>query len=436
MNIQEARAYIQEIQVGAKIKPGLETIGILLKYLGNPQNKLRFIHVAGTNGKGSTATFISSVLAESGLKVGRYVSPAVFSENEKVQWMQSGKNHYITDEEFADSITEIRNVINEMETCGTVIPTEFEIETAVAFLNFVKWDCDIVVLEVGMGGRLDATNIIKNVTCSVITPIAMDHMKFLGDTIEEIALEKAGIIKENVPVVTEQKEENAKKCVIKKAKEKHADIRIMKKNSLHIKEVSLKGSIFSYDKYENLCISMTGMYQVENACLAIECMECLKKTFHITEEMIRSGLKKASWRGRFEILSQEPVLVVDGAHNPAGMARFCESVQNCFPNYKKIGIMGVFADKDYKEMCRLVSEVFEKIYTITPSSERGLSGEKLKDELMGYGVCAECCRSMEEALLRAKSDVKTEVGKKDKGVFVFGSLSLLENLYQVFSDVY
>ena len=204
MNYKETRQYIQAVQTGAAIQPGLETISLLLSKIGNPQDACSFIHLAGTNGKGSTGTFITNVLAQSGRKIGRYFSPALFSKNETIQWNQGEKTHYITEEEYEAGYVRIGEAIREMKEKGQPVPTDFEIETALAFLAFSEWKCDLVVLETGMGGTLDATNVVKNVKMNVVTTIAMDHQKFLGDMIEEIAVQKAGIITNAAPVVTVQ----------------------------------------------------------------------------------------------------------------------------------------------------------------------------------------------------------------------------------------
>lgn len=426
MDYTESIQYIKSIQSGAAIRPGLETIRNLLGLLGNPQDKLSFIHIAGTNGKGSTAAFISSVLAESGYRVGRYVSPAVFSDGEKIQWMQGDKIHYITETEFAEVITGMRQAVDTMREQGKTVPTEFEVETAAAFLAFVEWNCDIVVLEAGMGGRLDATNVIANVLCAVITPVAMDHMKFLGNTIEEIAVEKAGIIKKGVPVVTFQKRASAENCILEKAKEKEAQVTCVDPEGITRLQTDREGSTFWYGAYGEIRISMPGVYQVENAVLALACLECLANTFDITEEQVRKGMERACWHGRFETVHKSPLVIVDGAHNPDGLKRFLESIHLYYDRFEKTAVMGVFADKDYEAMCREIRGAFQKIYTVTPPSDRGLPAQTLALELEKWGQRAEACSSIEQAVRKA-------VGDEHTAVFVFGSLSLLKEVYGCFS---
>ncbi len=467
MNYREATEYVKQIQVGAKIKPGLEVTGKLMQLLGDPQAGLSFVHVAGTNGKGSTAAFISSIVAAAGWKVGRFVSPAVFRERESIQYERGGETVYISEEEMAAHLTAIRAAIEQMARRGDGIPTEFEIETAAAFLAFADWKCDLVVLETGMGGRLDATNIITTTACAVITPVAMDHMKFLGQTIGQIACEKAGIIKERVPVVMCQHDRAAADCIVRTCRERACEWSGVVPENIHIRESTLSGTRFDYKQYRDLRISVPGLYQVENACLAIECVEMLcasvgdslfagdslpaedslsAERFSLTEDMIRRGLAAARWRGRFEVISEEPCVVVDGAHNPDGMKSFLNSVHAYFEEKEKIAVMGVFADKDYREMAYLIGHTFSRIFTVTPPSERALVAEELADAL---NVCGQhraggtdgedewedgagneeremnrafACGTLAEAFDLAKQH-------RDAVIFVFGSLSLLKGAY-------
>lgn len=425
MDYKQAKAYIQGIQSGAKIKPGLEVTAELLKRLGDPQDQLRFVHIAGTNGKGSTASFISFILAGAGYKVGRYISPAVCSDLETIQWMQDGKTVYITEKEMADILTEVIGAVEEMRETGWGTPTEFEIETAAAFLAFVRWDTGIVVLETGMGGRHDSTNVVKTVDCTVITPVAMDHMKFLGNTLEEIAREKAGIIKKHVPVVSHQKDGRAEKILSDVCVEKETELHVVDKEKIQIKRTSLEGSVFEYGKYGEMGIGLPGLHQVENACLALECIGMLKKKYPVSIEQIQKGLVAAVWPGRFEVIRKQPFVIVDGAHNVDGMKCFLESVHMYVEAYKKIGIMGVFADKEHKEMAALLTGIFDKIYTVTPGSERGLPAKELAKELAACQIQAVVCQSMKEAAQYAIQDSSDG----DCAIFIFGSLSLIKEAY-------
>lgn len=416
MIYREAKEYVRQIQTGSKIKPGLEVTRKLMQLLGNPQAGLSFVHIAGTNGKGSTGAFISSIFASAGRKVGRFVSPAVFSERESIQYQQGNETVCITEEEMAEHITKIRVAIEEMQRHGEGIPTEFEIETAVAFLAFASWECDLVVLETGMGGRLDATNIITTAACAVITPISIDHMKYLGDTIEQIAYEKAGIIKERMPVVMCQHDEAAADCLIRACGERSSEWKAVSSEKIRIRESTLTGTCFDYKKYRKVRIQMPGLYQVENACLAIECVERMGDS--VTEEQIRHGLEHAVWRGRFEVIQEDPYVVADGAHNPDGMKYFLQSVNTYFEREEKVAVMGVFSDKDYTAMIRLFGDTFSKIYTVSPPSERALPAEVLARTIEGeIGQAAVPCVSLSEAMERARE-------QEGAPIFVFGSLSL------------
>lgn len=434
MDYWQAKEYIESIPTTAKIRPGLDTTKRLLELLGDPQEKLQFIHIAGTNGKGSTASFISTALAYAGYKVGRYVSPAVFEEREKIRWMQGEKIVYISEEEFADIISKVQAAIHIMQEAGEILPTEFEIETAASFLAFAAWDCDVVVLETGMGGRLDSTNVVKNVVCSVITPVAMDHMRFLGDTLEKIAMEKAGIIKEKVPVVVYQTEQVVKECLQRTCGLKNSTMTEVCLEQICIRETDPEGSLFDYGSWQGIRITLAGTFQVENACLALECIGQLRGKYDISPQQLRRGFEHTVWQGRFEKISRDPVVVADGAHNPAAMYSFRESVLSYYKNNKKIGIMGVFADKDYEKMTELAEGIFEKVYTITPPSRRGLSAEILADALERRGVETEPCGSMKEALGRAlegSEKENTRESQSARAVFIFGSLSILKEAYQL-----
>lgn len=433
MDYWQAKEYIQSISTGAKIRPGLDTTKRLLELLGDPQEKLQFIHIAGTNGKGSTASFISTALAYAGYKVGRYVSPAVFEEREKIRWMQGEKVVHISEEEFADIISNVQAAIHIMQEASEILPTEFEIETAAAFLAFAAWDCDVVVLETGMGGRLDSTNVVENVVCSVITPVAMDHMKFLGNTLEKITMEKAGIIKEQVPVVVCQKEQAVKECLQRTCGKKNTTMTEVCLDQICIRETDSEGSLFDYGPWLGIRIALAGTFQVENACLALECIGQLKGRYDISPQQLRQGFEHTLWQGRFEKISRDPVVVADGAHNPAAMYSFRKSVLSYYKKKKKIGIMGVFADKDFEKMAELAEGIFEKVYTITPPSRRGLSAEILAEALERRGVSAEPCDSIKEALGRAFKGDGRDNGESEaaKAVFVFGSLSILKEAYQL-----
>lgn len=437
MTYTEAMEYIWQIQTGAAIKPGLEVTGKLMQYFDNPQDRLSFIHIAGTNGKGSTAAFISAIYAGQGLKVGRFVTPALFSRREQIQYAKGSETVYITEEEMAGYITRIRRAIDRMRSRGDGTPTVFEIETAAAFLAFADWNCDLVVLEAGMGGRADATNIIRTPECAVITPVALDHMKFLGNSIAEIAREKAGIIKDRAPVASARQDGGAEEVLQQACREKGCRLQTVSTEDICIRESSPSGTRFDYKQYKNLNLSLRGVFQVENACLAVECAEAVRKRFPCSEEDIRRGLANAVWRGRFDMLCADPVVVADGAHNPAGLNRFLESVNAYYKTERKIAVMGVFADKDYAKMAEAVADAFDRIYTVSPPSERGLPADMLAEQFRLLKTTSgeagpetvSACASLEEAVGIALKDCRAP----EKAVlFIFGSLSLVKGAYDIF----
>ncbi len=268
MDYEQAMAYIKNYK-SAGISLGLERMRELCSRLDYPQQKLSFIHIAGTNGKGSTAAYISSILGVNGYLTGRYVSPVVFQYEECIQFEDSRGITFIDRQLLAEAVTETAAAVVDMEREGKELPTIFEFETAISFVAFVKRGCQIVVLEAGLGGREDATNVIGNVVASVITPVGRDHMKMLGDTVEEIAREKAGIIREGVPVISFQKEKAAAQVIASVCEQKRAPLISVCAPDIKLLRSDLQGSLFSYQG-EHFRTQMTGVYQIENACLAIE----------------------------------------------------------------------------------------------------------------------------------------------------------------------
>lgn len=393
MNYTEAREYVNKAS-GYGIVPGLDNISRLCALLGDPQDDLDIIHIAGTNGKGSTGAFIEAILSDAGFKVGRFASPAVFEYKE--QWTSEGKS--ISGEKYAEYISKIKNITDNEPDFH---PTVFEIETALAFLFFRDNGGDIALIEAGMGGREDATNVIKSSLVSVITPIALDHAKFLGNTIEKIAEAKSGIIKENSAVVTAAQSEEAMTPIRREAAKNHA--------ALYISE--------SGTDYE---ISLKGAYQKENAALAAEVCRHING---VTEQNIVNGLKNAVWHGRFETICSDPELVIDGAHNPHAAGALMKSVDAYFKGRKIIYITGVFADKDYEKIAAITAPRADKIYTITPDNPRGLSNAVYAETIAKFNPNVEAV-TLDEALIQC-------IGlraQKDTVIIAFGSLSFLADL--------
>ncbi len=434
MDYQEAKRYLAQRE-GAGIQLGLSRMRYLLKQLGNPQDKLTFVHVAGTNGKGSVSAYISSVLAVSGYRVGRYVSPAVFCEEEIIQYEDEQGVHMMEESLYAKMVTEVADILGQMKKEGRaqMLPTRFEVETAMAFMSFLSWNCDVVVLEAGLGGVDDATNVIDRVLLSVITPIAMDHMAVLGNTMEEIAKKKAGIIRPKVPVVTMQKDSAALDVIVQTAKEKGAACHIVSQSDYKIVSAGLLGNTFQYLNTQTdgdggvlYQTQMAGLYQVENASLAIEvCHRLSLSDFHISLSDIQKGIQRAKWRGRFEIFSENPCVILDGAHNPAGAGALLTALETLLPENTTIhGVMGVYRDKDYKAMVQILAPVFQDVVTITPRGKRGLDGEILARIWRENG----CQRAdARESVAQAVQTVKKRCRQGEVIVF-FGSLSFMSEI--------
>ncbi|MBE5940175.1 MAG: bifunctional folylpolyglutamate synthase/dihydrofolate synthase [Lachnospiraceae bacterium] len=429
MNFCEAKNYFEQLNKFGSVL-GLDNIKELLKRLDNPQDSLKVIHVAGTNGKGSTIAFIESILIEAGYKVGVYTSPVVFDYLEKIRI--SGK--YISEEDFAEEAELIKERNESMVRDGYCNPTIFESETAMAFHYFERMCCDIVIIETGMGGATDATNVCQKVVCSVITSVSLDHTAFLGESIEEIATVKAGIIKEECPVTVMNQDEKILDVFRKQSRSKNAVLTITGKPD--IKEMSADKTIFDYissggNEYKDIEIHMLGSYQPDNAVLAIEAVEiALNKIYgQLSSEVIKKGLSKALWRGRFEKVSDEPLIFIDGAHNPGASLRLKESVDIYFKDYRKIYIMGVLGDKDYKTIIERLLPEAAMVYTITPHNMRGLDGNILAENISKVNESVEYVEEYKEALSMAKEKYYSFEKSGNKAVILaFGSLSYLNEL--------
>lgn len=410
---------------------GLETITDLLKRLGNPERDLTFIHIAGTNGKGSVGAYISSVLTKAGYLVGRYVSPTIFEYCERIQIQTGHTISYISEQSVGEKTEQIQKAVWAMEMENQPLPTAFEIETAMAFLEFKEQKCDYVVLEVGLGGIEDATNVIQNVVLSVLTSISRDHMHVLGNTIEEITEKKAGIIKPMVDVVcydySEYEEGRAIQKVIDETcwRQKSNCVKV-DFGKLKDVEYSLDKTVFTYDgvMYET---SLLGENQPKNAALAIEAAECLRrKGLAITTEAVIAGVKETEWKGRFSVVSREPLVIVDGAHNEDAAKSLAKSLKLYFGDKKVTFLVGVFKDKEYEKILRITSPYAKKVYAIeTEGNRRALpSGELAR-------VAAKYVEEVVDA--KTVSNGLSMAMKEDDVIVAFGSLSFLEKVYWFFA---
>ena len=427
MTYQEAREFIDRSnQYGSKL--GLTTITELLRRLGNPQDNLKIIHVAGTNGKGSTTAFISSILASEGYRVGRYISPAVFTYCERVQISYKENDEivteYITEQGVAETIQTIKPICEAMLKEGLEHPTSFEIETAMGILYLSQQQVDYAVIEVGLGGRLDATNVFEHPLCCVITSISMDHMQYLGETLAMIATEKAGIIKSGATVVTINSNPEILKVLETVCKQKESSLTIVSKDRVAAVRYSPEQTDFTYQQQE-YSIKLLGDFQISNAILAIQAMKELNNLGHrISKEAIIMGLSKAKWSGRFEILATEPYFLIDGAHNEDAAEQLKKALQVYFPKRRLIFIMGVLADKDYERILQITAPLAQIIYTITPDNYRALASTQLAIEAKKY-----CLGDVVDAGTTAAAITYAyQEATKDDVILAFGSLSYLSEI--------
>ncbi|MBR6513582.1 MAG: bifunctional folylpolyglutamate synthase/dihydrofolate synthase [Clostridia bacterium] len=409
MTYNEAIEYIHSIcWLGSR--PGLERITELCNKMDNIQDKMKFIHIAGTNGKGSTSSMLTNILVNAGYRVGTFTSPFVYRFNERMA--VNGKP--ISDDDLAHIIEVIKPLADSMDDP----PTEFELITAAGFLYFYEQKCDIVVLECGMGGRLDSTNIIKKPLLSVITGIALDHTAFLGDTVEKIAKEKAGIIKEGCPVIYGSMPESCAKII----EDTSSLARPCDYSRLRDVSLSLNGAFFYVTGYRKpFKLKLVGGYQPRNAMLAISCAEMLS----IDREAIHKGICETTWPARFEVLSSEPTVIYDGGHNPQGVDAAVSTVQELFEG--KINILsGVMADKDYDYIASRIALIADKVYCVTPDNSRSLPADKYAEAFEKQGVTAYAFESMDKAMEKAYSDSK----KENRPLLGLGSLYM----YKEFVD--
>lgn len=417
MNYAKARVYLDEVSKYGSVL-GLENMRELLGRLGNPQDDLKFIHISGTNGKGSVLAYLSTILSGGGYRTGRYISPTLFSYRERIQVDEQK----IEKESLAHHVTAIAKAIEEMKAENAGNPTAFEVETALAFLYFKEKDCDIVVLETGLGGALDATNIIKTTVMEVIAPISMDHMEFLGDTLEKIAMQKAGIIKPHTAVVSASQEPDAKKVLNHVCKENQCSMYMVDPAQITDVLYDVEEQQFSYKNWKNVKITLAGSYQILNAALALEGVEELRRLgYHLTDEQVRQGLYRAVWRGRFTLLSKNPAVIIDGAHNPGAAKELKHSLDLYFKGKDLYYIFGVFQDKDYQEVIRLTAPLAKHIITVqTPGNPRALPADKLKEAVQAVNPSVEAAQSIQEAVKKS-----LQLAKKEDAIIIFGSLSFL-----------
>lgn len=411
MTVSEALSYIHSVSWKGSV-PGLSRTQELLRRLGDPQNKLKFIHIAGTNGKGSTAAMLASILRAAGYQTGLYTSPYISCFNERMQV----NGEMISDAELSQITEDIRPHADAMKD----VPTEFELVTAVAMVYFVQHRCDIVVLEVGLGGELDSTNVISTPEAAVICNIGYDHTQVLGSTLEEIASAKAGIIKGGDAIIyrgTEGVEQVfAEKCAAVGARLHRAEF-----DKLHLISESLHGQVFDCGCRKKLELPLLGAHQRNNAAVALKTVDVLQKNgWNISEQAVYSGLKTVSWPGRFELLSKQPLFIVDGGHNPQCIAALKENVRAYLPDKKITALVGVMADKDYQEMFSCIAPHISRFVAVTPDNPRAMPAQELADVLKCFEKPVSYCDHVAQGVALALSQTA-----KDEAVLAFGSLYMV-----------
>ena len=419
MTYQETLDYIHNVN-WCFCKPGLERTRELCEKLGNPEKTLRYIHVAGTNGKGSTCAMLESILRAAGYKTGLYTSPYVRRFNERMQV----NGEPISDEELIEITGQVRKFADAM----TDKPTEFELITAIAFEYFYRQKVDVVVLEVGMGGRLDSTNVIENPLLSIITGIAFDHIAQLGNTLHAIAAEKAGIIKEGRPALFGGKTSgSACRTVGAVAQMRHAPFYRVDRSTCKVKEYRLDGTVFDYEEYEDLELSLLGTYQPFNAATVLTAVKLLREQgMEISEEAVRKGLKSVRWQARFELVCKDPVVIFDGGHNPQGVEAAVKSITKYFPDQKVNLLSGVMADKAYDEMIEQIKTVAAKVFTVTPNNPRALAAEEYAGYFRNHKIESEGFDSVESGIRAAMRDSR----ENHRPLICLGSLYLYEEFYE------
>ncbi len=410
MNYTEALEYIHSVN-WTFCKPGLERITELCDSLGNPERDLKFIHVAGTNGKGSFCSMLSEILVKAGLKVGLYTSPFIYRFNERMR---------INGEDIPDkTLARITEKVKPLADRMADKPTEFELITAIAFEYFYEEGCDIVVLECGMGGRLDSTNVIPPPILSVITGISLDHTAFLGDTVEKIAAEKAGIIKPQSQVLYGGEDLGAREVIKERCSEVGSPFYETDYSHLKVKKASIMETILDFEGFFDIKIKLLGLYQPRNAASVLTAVSILRdRGLNISDEAVYEGLSSASWRARFEVIGKDPTVIFDGAHNPEGISAAVQSIKHYFGKKRVVIFTGVLSDKDYTFIARELSSVASFAFTITPDNTRALSAEKYAEVLSSFGVTAVACGSVSEALELGKRKALSE----DTALLCLGSL--------------
>ncbi|MDF2547951.1 MAG: bifunctional folylpolyglutamate synthase/dihydrofolate synthase [Anaerosolibacter sp.] len=430
MNYEQALDYIHSIyKFGSKL--GLDNINYLLQLMGNPQQGLKVIHVAGTNGKGSTCAYIRSVLAEQGFRVGLYTSPYLEEFTERIQI--NGVN--IPKENLAEITTFVKEKVELMLSHGKNHPTEFEVVTAIGFEYFKRQKIDYLVLEVGLGGRGDSTNVIDAPLVSVITPIAYDHMDYLGDTLGKIAFEKAGIIKANCPVVTYLQKDEAMEVIEEVSRAVNAPLNIAPIKQIELVSYDDSGQCFhgfyGNEKIENLKISMLGEHQIENAAVALTALNILASVHQIpiSKKALYDGFMNAKWPGRLEIITRNPTTIIDGAHNVHGMQALTKTIKKLYTEKSMTLVIGILGDKDVEGMLGEIVPLANRIILTKPNNPRAMALDKLAEMIGVYGKTAKKSISIFHAIQEA-----LDCSTPDDLIVFCGSLYMIGDVRSILKE--
>ena len=428
MNYSEAMEYIHNTaKFGMNF--GLERTRRLLEYLGNPHKKLKCVHIAGTNGKGSTSAMVAEILKESGYKVGLYTSPFIEEFEERIQINSVN----IPKERLCEVVDKVSKAVKKVEKDGLGNPTEFEIITAAMFLYYYEEKVDIAVIEVGLGGKLDSTNILDPIL-TVITSISYDHVGILGNTLREIATEKAGIIKEGIPLVLYPVEEEAKEAILNVANMKNCEVNFVESNEAEFIRVSKEKRIYQIIRYNNeeYKLPLLGTHQVINFSVVMKIIELLGRLgYKVTNKNVKVALENVVWKGRMEVISNNPYVLLDGAHNLGGIEKLKESLNKYFTYTKLILIIGILGDKDVEHMLKEIIPRAEEVITVTPNSPRAMSAIELKEkieEISEKKVSA--FENYEDAFKYAK-----QVSNEDDMILICGSLYMIGDMRKTINKI-
>ena len=429
MKYEEAMKYITEVgNFGSNY--GLERTYKLLEHLGNPERDLKLIHIAGTNGKGSTTSMITEILMGEGYKVGMYTSPFIEEFEERIQINRNN----IPKESLAILMDEIKVAVDKVIEAGYNHPTEFEIITVLMLLYFKNENIDFGVIEVGLGGTLDSTNVIKPII-QVITSISFDHTNLLGNTLEKIAREKAGIIKKGIPTVIYPQQEEVLKVIKNKCFEMDSELYIANNENLKFENIVNLDKPYQLLKYNNeidILLPLLGEHQIINLSVAMQAIEVLnnKNIIDISIANIVKSIKNVSWKGRLEVLSNNPYVVIDGAHNIQGIKTLSRNIKKYFKYENLYLILGILADKDVEEMIKIITPMAKKVYSVTPNSIRGELAESLKDEVSKFNKNCKAFYKYEEAYLEALNDAS----EKDL-ILASGSLYMIGDMRKIIRKI-